>query len=291
MLRPACWIFLAAIPVWAGDVRVNVQFTPAAPTLSDTIWMEVSVTGSEGSDLFIGAADVASDCVRIQSVSGTGLRQVLTLDPLKPGACTIPPFRTRCLHGRTDSCDVRSAATVIPIGTMVADPAHADIRDQEEMPVLLPEAPRERDWWRVTLWIGAAMLAVAGGYAAIRKWIASRNKPEKRARRRLKELAGGEISAEAFSQLTYILRGYLEERAAFGAGQCTSPELMEALRERSLGQGSTAAILTELLASCDRARFAGRPVTALEFEKAAEDCDTVIQCLDFDIERRSRAGV
>ena len=30
MFRLAGCIVLAAIPVWAGDVRVNVQFTPSA---------------------------------------------------------------------------------------------------------------------------------------------------------------------------------------------------------------------------------------------------------------------
>ena len=120
----------------------------------------------------------------------------------------------------------------------------------------------------------------------MRRWLAWRAKPATCAQRRLKELSPGD-----FTELMWILRDYLDERVGFGADRCTSPGTGGGVAERSLGQGSTAQVLRDFLAACDRGRFAGIPCSAGEFEGAVENCDTLIQCLDFDIERRLRAGL
>src|SRR6185437_6596157 len=153
-------------PLCAGAAQFQVQVTPAAPSLSDTIRVDIRLTGTDGSDLTIDAVDIPSDCVRIQSVSDQGLHQTVTLDPLKPGPCSIPPFRVRCLRGRTDSCDVRSAATVIPIHTLVADPAHAEIRDTEEAPLVPAEDPKTAP--SLAIWLGIAAALIACGVGFIR---------------------------------------------------------------------------------------------------------------------------
>ena len=73
MLRSIFWICVA-VPLWGGDVQFSAQFTPATPSLSDTIRVDVSITGDVDENLIIDAADVTPECVRVQSVSGSGAR-------------------------------------------------------------------------------------------------------------------------------------------------------------------------------------------------------------------------
>jgi hypothetical protein len=270
-------------PLYGGAVQFQVQVTPAAPSLSDTIRVDIRLTGTDSSDLTIDAVDIPSDCVRVQSASDQGLHQVVTLDPLKPGPCTIPPFRVRCLHGRTDACDVRSAATVIPIRTMVVDPEHPEIRDTEEAPLVPPENAKTPPI--LAIWLAAATIVIAG--LGFLRWRAWRSRPAVRARRRLRQLGRNEAG---FSELVQVLREYLDERIGLGADFCSSPELLTALETRSLGLGSTEQVLRDFLNTCDRSRF-GRGVLPGAYKDALDNCRALIECLDFDIGRRERAGV
>jgi hypothetical protein len=117
-----------------------------------------------------------------------------------------------------------------------------------------------------------------------RKW---RNKPAVRARRRLRQLRRNEAG---FSDLMQILREYLDQRLGLGARFCSSPELITALETRSLGLGSTEQVLRDFLNTCDRSRF-GRGSSPGTYKDALENCGSLIECLDFDIARRERAGV
>jgi len=277
---PICFI----APMCTGAAQFQIQVTPSTPSLSDTIRVDVRLTGTDGADVTIDAIDIPSDCVRIQSVSDQGLHQVVTLDPLKPGPCSLPPFRVRCLRGRTDSCDVRSAAAVIPIRTMVADPDHAEIRDTEEVPLFPPEAPKTLS--SLTIWLAAAAAIVIIGFAFMR-WRTWRDTPAVRARRRLRQLRRGEAG---FSELIEILREYLDGRIGLHAHSCSSPELLTALQTRSLGLGSTEQVLRDFLNTCDSSRF-GREALPGASEDALENCGSLIECLDFEIARSERARV
>ena len=279
-----------ALPIWfiapmcAAAAQLQIQVTPAVPSLSDTIRVDVQLTGTDGSDLAIDAVDIPSDCVRIESVSDQGLHQTVTLDPLKPGPCSIPPFRVRCLRGRTESCDLRSAVTVIPIHTVVADPGHAEIRDVEEAPLVPPENPQTEP--TLAIWLAAAGAVVVLGLGFMR-WRSWRNKPAVRARRRLRQLRRNEAG---IADLMQVLREYLDQRLGLGARFCSSPELIGALETRSLGLGSTEQFLRDFLNTCDRSRF-GRAPLAGAYVDALENCGSLIDCLDLDIARRERAGV
>lgn len=285
-MKPLRWLlpiwFIA--PICAGAAQFQIQVTPAAPSLSDTIHIDVRFTGTDNSDLTIDAIDMPSDCVRIQNVSDQGLHQTVTLDPLKPGPCAIPPFRVRCLHGRTDSCDLRSAATVIPIHTVVADPDRAEIRDAEQVPLVPAEDPKTLPTLGIWLALVATLLLVGVTLLWWRKW---RDKPAIRARRRLRQLRRNEAG---FSELIQVLREYLDHRLGLRAHFCSSPELMTALQARSLGLGSTEQALRDFLNACDRSRF-GRGSSPATYKEALEDCGSLIDCLDFDIARRERAGL
>ena len=303
LLRAVC-VLLAAWPVWAGDARVEVRFTPSSPSLSDTIRVEVNLAGADSADLALRPVDVSPDCVVVQAVQpqtvdGRVTRQILTLDPVKPGLCVMPPFRTRCVQGRTEACDVRSAETVIPIGTLVASGVELpDIRDSDEQPVELHDKLHNnsvRAGAGIPWVAGLALLVVAIACGASWVWRARRANAGRQAQQRLRRLAekaaSGSDTAEDFTQLTGIFRDYLDARLAMGARSCTSPEIIEALRRRSLCEGWVARELEDFLAASDRAKFSGTQADAAEFHDTAEKCLTLVQVLEFDIARRSRARV
>ncbi|HVW11237.1 MAG TPA: hypothetical protein VHC90_21780 [Bryobacteraceae bacterium] len=283
MLRQVLRAYLA-VPLYACAAQFQVQVTPAAPSLSDIIRIDVRVNGTDAADLAIDPADIPSDCVRIQNVSDQGLHQVLTLDPVKPGPCALPPFRVRCLHGRRDSCDARSEAVVIPIHTVVRDPKIAEIRDTEETPIVPSKDPK--DARNSVLAIGLAIAAAVTCLGLLFfRWRAWRGKPVLRAQRRLRQLRKGDAS---FSELQRILREYLDERIGLRAHFCSSPELMDALRARSIGLGSTEEDLRNFLSVCDHGRFA-RLTLQGTLEEAIGNCREIIECLDSDIGRSERA--
>jgi hypothetical protein len=275
---------------------VDVRVTPAAPSLSDVIRVDVTLSGTDDPHVTLRPPDIPSGCVTVTASSVAGNHAVVTLDPVKPGPCTIPPFRTRCLRGATEDCDVRSAETLISIGTVVAnsDSGDADIRDSEETPLPLTSAPIAQNagvlayaWWgAVAIFL---IVPVCGG---IWIWRRRRKHPARRAARLLRGFRpAGADQAEAFSQLTVIFRDYLDQRLALGARCCTSPELLNELRRRSLSEGETARALRAFLEACDRAKFGGTPAEANEIDTAKEECLSLIQTLDFYVAKRSRAGV
>jgi hypothetical protein len=294
-IRAFC-LCVAPFSLWAGDARLDVRFTPAAPSLSDVIRVEVTLSGTDDPNVVLRPPDIPSGCVAVTASSVGVNKAVVTLDPVKPGPCAIPPFRTRCLRGSTKDCDVRSAETLIPIGTVVVNPNNgdADIRDKEEMPVALSAAPVApgAGVWSYTWWAVAAIILIALVHGGIWIWRRRENHPARRAVRLLRRFqAGGGDQAEAFSQLTVIFRDYLDERLALGAQSCTSPELISELRRRSLSEGHTARALHAFLEACDRAKFGGTAAEATDIDTARAECLSLIQTLEFYVERKSRAGV
>ncbi len=283
----AAYLFLAALPVWAGNARLDVRFTPAAPSLSDLIHMEVKLVGVEGSEVALRPPDIPPDCVLLKSGSADTTSLSLVLDPIKPGSCRIPAFQTRCLHGSTVDCDVRSAETVIPISTVVtANPP--DIRDQDGTPVPLHGPKVVTETLSVVPRFVSALVFLAGA-AAFWRWRNHRISPLQTAERRLRNLTVE--TPDAFHQLIAVLRDYLDQRLAIGAVSLSSPELLDALQRRSVGEGSTASKLAAFLATCDHAKFAGDAVSNTGFNAALEQCRALLQYLDFDLARRSRAGL
>jgi len=257
--------------------------------------MEVTITGADNANLILQPADIPPDCVIVRSSLGSGSRVVLMLDPVKPGACRIPPFRARCLQGRKDNCDLRSADTVIPIGTVVATGTDLpDIRDHDEKPARFQPTPVQTGAgipWMV--WLAVPILVAA--CIAIRIWRKRRVNPAWQAQTRLRKLAAKAAlnpdTSDAFVQLTEVLRDYLDARLTLGARTSTSPEIIDALHERALCSGWIAQVLEDFLAAADRAKFAGPIPAAADFDDAAEKCLTLLQVLEFNIARSSRAGV
>ncbi len=297
-LRVFC-LCVAPLSIWAGQARVDVRFTPAAPSLSDVIRMEVTLSGTDDPNVALRPPDIPSGCVAVTASSVGVNKAVLMLDPVKPGPCTIPPFRTRCLRNSTEDCDVRSAETLIPIQTVVPNPGdgNADIRDKAEMPIALSAVPiapsagiwagacvgyRCRHFWRPYLFTAARGSGVGG------RTVPHCAPPDCCAAFRVSDFTD---RAEAFSQLSVIFCEYLDQRLRLGARSCTSPELIAELRRRSLSQGETARALHAFLETCDRAKFAGTTAEETDIDTARQDCLSLIQTLEFYVTRRSRAGV
>ena len=255
---------LLAMPLLAQTV-IQVRVTPANPSLSDEIRVDVSVVGTGAADSALLPVEIRSDCVRILEVRDEGNRRVIRLDPLQAGACKLPPFRARCIGGATRNCEVVSGETVFPIHTVVK---YEDIRDGEEEPYALPDA------WSPP-WL--ALLLLPLGVIA---WMLYRayKRPDRRAERRLKRAEPG----EAYN----IFRDYLVEHFKWNARSATSHELAQALR--GLFAGQAAEELHGFLHACDQHRFSSTP--ALN-DEAIETCRELIQFIQVESRRQTRARV
>ncbi len=130
-------------------------------------------------------------------------------------------------------------------------------------------------------WMGAcALLAAAGVFAGI-WWWEKRRKAQREAQRELpshlrainaleavrnKKLWQSSQFKEYFSQITDILRGYMEERYDFGAMEMTSSQIIAELKQRDLSPKLLNA-MEGLFTISDLAKFAkGTP--------DAEECET-----------------
>ena len=253
--------------------RLDVRFQPSSPSLSDTIQLEVSLHGLSTSEAALLPVDIASDCVAILNVRDEGTRRILTLDPIKPGPCHIPPFQTRCI-GTATHCALQSAAMTIPISTEVTS---NDIRDTEEQPIDLNRtALNGANVWLLSLLL--LPIAAALWYFRRRRIIRA---AERRVEKRLREL-GNPI--EAYD----VFRDYLDDRLSLGARNRSAPELFAALQEHDLCSGSAANDLSRFLAASDRDKFSNVPAT---HTNASETCRALVQIIHFELTRRSRARV
>jgi hypothetical protein len=254
------------------DVHIEVHYKPARPSLSDRIELEVTLKGA-APGVILAASDIPPACVAVESVRESGSSRIYTLDPIQPGPCRIPPFHTRCTDAGRPGCDIASAETELPIGTVVQPPP--DIRDQDEDPVPVPQPHPASPWWWALLVLPVAAIA----FLAVRKW---RRNPAVRAGRRLKR-----AKPDSFDELHSAFRDYLADRLSLNARTRTSPELLEALRP--IGPLPE---LEAFLTACDRARFSGTPTS--DFDEARENCGETIRALEklFKGKKtRSRAGV
>jgi hypothetical protein len=162
--------------------------------------------------------------------------------------------------------DVQSGESPFPSGT----PGHSSrggIRDT----LAAEEWPADDFPWEQTL-IGvsvAILIAIALLYLRRR----FRPKPpetiEQRARRRLAELAAhASPDPRAFhAELADILLRYMEAGLGLPSTRLTSPEIVRAFRRNGQMSGEWRERLEQLLAECDRAKFA--PVFDADWDPAA----------------------
>ena len=259
--------------------QIEVRYAPAQPSLSDLIQVEVTLANAPP-DVVLSPINIAPDCVNVRRVQiAEGRTQLaLELDPVKPGPCHIPAFHTQCLHSTTPACDSPSTETIIQITTLIPPgDTTPDIRDKDELPLPFAAKPAVKAHTSNPhpAWIIAACLFIAAILFLLRN---RRKTPNPK-------------SSATFDELNTILRNYLDQCLDISTATLTSPELTAALTDRALIEGRSLETLEQFLATCDRAKFAGEPLSPEQLETARTQCDQLIRFLDARIEWSSRARV
>lgn len=250
-----------------GEVPVELSLRPAGPPTSGTPWTveaEVRIApgaSAEGPEIPQPLGDWAvMDVVRGETALRDG-RQVrtdrLTLLTFLDGDREVPSLvmRFRLPDGRAG--EYRSA----PLAVKVAAGDAGTLRDLKPPVGFFP--------WLLLLLTLAGLAALAGGgvwFARRKKWLGPLVPPpppvppEVSARQRLEVLrdsgllAAGEVKA-FYSELSDILRRYLEGRFGVTALDRTTQELMRELRTAGVARTDQAAVRT-VLDHADLAKFA-----------------------------------
>jgi hypothetical protein len=130
-----------------------------------------------------------------------------------------------------------------------------DIRDALEPIPLAP--PAGIPWIPIVAGVLAAALVVLGAIwiASLRVRRAAATTPEQAALRRL-SLLQPNLTKAFYFELTAILLEYLDAQFPVGLTFCTSAEILSRLRSIEMMSPECEKALRDLLAECDRARFA-----------------------------------
>lgn len=192
--------------------------------------------------------------------------RVFYLEPFLPGAATIGPLEFVARDGSGERRTLLLGPMTVTVTSVLPDASRAEVSEPMGVVELAPEqAPR---WGVVALGAGAAVI-VAGGAALLIARRGSRREPVTTpSQRALAALAlldervrGGSgmgarpTSDEAYTTLSSILRGYLEDRFEVRTSVLTTEEFFaHATTRSSLPQDATDA-LRPLLAACDEVKF------------------------------------
>lgn len=196
------------------------------------------------------------------------------------GQHTTPPLKLSVVDGARKTELTVPGAKVEIASTLPADADEKgadlhDIRPPREVPI-----PSYRLLWALLAALGAAALAWALWKYARRPRVAAPVAPppldplDVRTRKKLDLLAQEDLPGkgkvrEYYFRLSEIIRGYLGERYAFDALECTTPELLTAVRKLHT-PGLLYAELEGFTLSSDLARYAKGVPSDADCKKALE---------------------
>lgn len=232
--------------------------------------------------------------------------QRLTLAAFRTGEVALPP-REIVLPGNRP--DERSVLTTSPpaLSFTVESvlPAGADPDAVEPAP---PAALRELPvgdtfWW--TLAIAGLLTASAIGAVLLRSRTdrpgrtAGHTRPYDELRKRLDALAGAAVAGSAAPtpevlergcvELSHALRRYLGRSLDFPAAESTTTEVRRGLRERRAPE-AVVGRTDRVLRSCDRVKFARRPVEASTLRNRIEEVRELARALEEHLRPAGEAG-
>lgn len=233
------------------DVVNSVQW----PSIGDSLSTHVEVVTDHGVDTLI--VDPEGDPDEVRQV------RALSITSFDTGYWAIPPF-----HFQVDGMDFETQALLLHVTAPQLDSTSTpkDIKDIHELPFSLA-------WWvrENALWIGgagAAALVVAALFLLVKRM--RRRKPRVVAERTvpLHERVLAQLDAldkarlwqqgdhKAYqSQLTDLVRGYIEERYQVPALERTTDELIQELRVSAMSEEHRSQ-LSNMLRLADMVKFA-----------------------------------
>jgi hypothetical protein len=252
---------------------------PQALSLADEVTVRLRVEGPAPLDVQPLSEPKRTDSWELKEKGKPGLSDTqgkavwvweLMLTPLQPGehAVELPPLRYRA--GKDELREVKWEPLHVRVATRIkkVEPGSAEgITGPEELPTERPRA-----WWPWAAAGGGVLLLAALGFVLGRK--RSRRTPplppDQWALRELTRLGEREpASAEEVERwhtaLSAILRRYLEAQFRLPAERRTTPEFLEAARRCEELTADQQALLGEVLARCDLAKFA-------RVQPPAEEC-------------------
>lgn len=204
-------------------------------------------------------------------------KQKLTLTGFDSGVYVIPPMSFKVVPADGPAASYVSDSFVLNVQTVAVDTTKAikPIKDIIEV---------EKEWWEYWPWAvaGIALLAliIAAFYflgrrkTQVLKPKRPKERPHEKALRRLAEIAGtsyfeeGKIK-EYYTDLTNVLREYMEERFGISAAELTTDELLKlAKSQQDLKKIRTE--LKQIFRTADLAKFA----------KASPDQAEHLACMD-----------
>jgi hypothetical protein len=276
-------LFIASVPALAQEVIAQQRVEPPRVKVGEPFTRTIAITHPIGHryELLLpsdtGDFEVLDQSRRRDDAGERATTTfTLRLSAFALGKLTLPPLPFEVSTPEVTRTFTSDPAAIEVIATVAEDRAELhDIRPPEVVPV-----PNYLLAW---ILLGAAA-AAALAFLAWRWW--QRPRPAKsisappqplevRARAALAALAGESLPAlgrnkEYYSRLSEIVRGYLGERYGVEALECTSSELLSALRALP-APGLPRDALAEFLSEADLVKFA-------RAQRTPDDC---ARALDF----------
>jgi hypothetical protein len=275
--------------VETGPVKATVQVWPAKPSLTDAIYLRMTVTSPAGITVdapFQEAGDQKMGRFRVvgftrdaqpADAGGKVEHQTYTLEAPSSGKQRIPPLRLEVVDGRGSAAKPEELLTdEVPIDIAPIEAAATNAEMRPARGKLDPDVGGVPWVWVLGI-ASMAAIAVSGGTLAYRNFARRRRIARQRsaydvAVTRLRALEGrgapGDADADGwFVELSAIVRGYLEQRYALRAPELTTEEFLQVAAARPELSGDHRRQLSDFLARCDQVKFAGyRPEASISIE-------------------------
>lgn len=266
-----------------GPVRVIVSLTPRQPRLSDEPVLTLTVEAEDGVDVMLPPFGSALGDFLIRDfhepvpefINGRQrLRQIYTLEPPRAGSVTVDPLTVHFLDNRSSGDGEKHTVETEPIRvdvqTMIADeaPSLTDLRPSAG-PVELPPSSGMSVWWT----LGLGCMAVTAAWLLVKRLRRRRQEQPQRTPQELAEMEFRDLIArrldesdvkEFFTQLTGIVRRYIERLTGIRAPEQTTEEFLREISGRPVFTREENQHLAAFLESADLVKFAGyQPDTAI----------------------------
>lgn len=284
-----------------GPVKVTVSLSPKAPRLSDELELTIEIDADEKVSTTLPPLTEQPDHFLIRSFdsplskleNGRRIeRRSYRLEPVETGKLTIPSFTIACADaraaGEAKEFKVESDPLAVTVESMLAN----------QVPTLDAMKPPEgalrvevqsRIPWRILGGIGGVLALVLAVFLLKKRRqpaveLGPPPTPVELARREFESLiaasplARGELQT-FYSELTLIVRRYIERTSGVRAPEQTTEEFLREMRKHSAFDSSARERLKAFLESADLVKFAGikprREDIEESFRRAQEFTDQV----------------